>query len=69
MTYLSELAEYVPGTAAAAMRREVERTDMAAITGEIECIPITSEMHRISVVHTARDMVRMRRDQRIGHAV
>lgn len=58
------IAEYIPGTAAHEMRREVERTERAAITGEIPCVPVTSEMHRVSVAHTARAMVRRQREMR-----
>lgn len=58
------LAEYIPGTSAYEVRRAVERTWRAAITGEIECVPITSEMHRIEVAHTARTIVSQRRRER-----
>lgn len=61
---MTTLAEYIPGTAAYEVRREVERTTQAALTGEIECIPVTSEMHRIEVAATARTIVAMRRQQR-----
>lgn len=58
------IAEYIPGTAAHTVRVEVERTERLALAGQIACIPVTSEMHRMSVAHTARSMVRTRREIR-----
>ena len=56
------IAEYIPGTSAHVVRLEVERTERLALAGQIACIPITSEAHRVEVATTARSMVRTRRE-------